>query len=335
MRDDPRLRQGPVAVGGKQDQRGVIATCNYEARKFGVHSAMSSSKAMNLCPSLILVPARMDVYRDVSRQMREIFFDYTDLVEPLSLDEAYLDVSHSSLCHGSATLIAEEIRQRIAKKLKITVSAGVAPNKFLAKVASEWKKPDGLTVVSPDRIDSFVQRLPVSYIHGVGKVTTEKMRSCGINICADIRQKNIYELYKLFGVFGSKLYEFSHGRDDREVVSQRQRKSLSVENTYVEDLPDLSACLSHLPLLYSQLESRLDTIDECYKTTKAFVKIKFNDFSGTTLERLGTSVDLENYRELLMEAFERGNKPVRLLGLGVRFISLTSENGFLQLPLFK
>lgn len=334
MRDDIRLRQGPIAVGGKQDRRGVIATCNYEARKFGVRSAMASSQAVRLCPDLIIVPGRMDVYRQASQQMREIFFDYADRVEPLSLDEAYLDVTDCQRCQGSATLIAEEIRQRIADQLNITVSAGVAPNKFIAKVASDWNKPDGLTVVAPDRVDEFVSRLPVSRIYGVGKVTANKMLNHGIETCADIRQKTQYELCEWFGSFGTRLYELSFGRDDRAVVSKRRRKSLSVEHTYAQDLPNISTCLEQLPSLFSQLQGRLEAMDDSYRVIKAFVKVKFNDFDSTTLERLGASARLSHYRELLAEAHERGQKPVRLLGLGVRFVELNADSNFFQLPLF-
>jgi len=334
IRDDPCLSGLPVAVGGDISRRGVIATCNYEARRFGVHSAMSSHHAKRLCPQLIIVPSRMAAYREASQAMREIFSDYTDLVEPLSLDEAYLDVSDSSGCQGSATLMAAEIRLRVEQALRITVSAGVAPNKFLAKVASDWQKPNGLTVIPPSRVETFVPPLAVTRIHGVGKVTAQKLHRAGIETCADLRQRSIFELTQLFGTFGARLYDLSYGVDERAVVASRRRKSVSVEHTYGEDLPSLAACLAKIPELYEQLQGRLDNLDESYRVNKAFVKIKFSDFSTTTLERLSPKALICHYRELLKEAFVRGARPVRLLGLGVRFVNLESNSNFFQLSLF-
>ena len=334
IRDDPCLSGLPVAVGGGVSRRGVIATCNYEARRFGVHSAMSSCHAKRLCPQLIIVPSRMAAYREASQAMREIFSDYTDLVEPLSLDEAYLDVSDSSDCQGSATLMAAEIRFRVEQRLRITVSAGVATNKFLAKIASDWQKPNGLTVIPPSRIESFVPPLAVTRIHGVGKVTAQKLHRAGIETCADLRQRSIFELTELFGAFGARLYDLSYGVDERAVVASRRRKSVSVEHTYGEDLPSLAACLAQIPELYIQLQGRLDSLDESYRVKKAFVKIKFSDFSTTTLERLSPKALTCDYRELLEEAFVRGARPVRLLGLGVRFVNLESNSNFFQLSLF-
>src|SRR3954470_657772 len=179
MRDDPALRTLPVAVGGRADQRGVVATCNYEARRFGVHSAMATAQALQRCPGLVVLPPAMEKYRIASRQILAIYRDYTELVEPLSLDEAYLDVSGSARCKGSATLIAQEIRARIFDTVGITASAGIAPNKFVAKIASDWNKPDGLFLVRPNEVDAFVAALPVKKLHGVGKVTAAKMHGLG------------------------------------------------------------------------------------------------------------------------------------------------------------
>src|SRR5690606_11530943 len=187
MRDDPSLAGKPLAVGGSPDKRGVVATCNYDARAYGVRSAMPMRTAVKLCPDLTIVRPRMDVYKAVSRQIHQIFRDYTEIIEPLSLDEAYLDVSDSSHFNGSATRIAREIRRRVASELHITVSAGVAPNKFIAKIASDWRKPDGMFVVTPEQVDEFVAALPVNKLHGVGKVTAEKMARLGIRTCADLR----------------------------------------------------------------------------------------------------------------------------------------------------
>ncbi|MEJ2419187.1 MAG: DNA polymerase IV [Exilibacterium sp.] len=334
MRDDPSLRGRPLAVGGDPLGRGVISTCNYEARHYGVRSAMASAHAKKLCPDLLIVPHSMEKYRQTSLQIREIFFDYTDLVEPLSLDEAYLDVTQSTRCKGSATLMAEEIRQRVSQKLNITLSAGVAPNKFLAKVASDWEKPDGLTVVAPDDVDRFVIQLPVRRIFGVGKVTAEKLKRLGVETCGDLRRYSVFELIENFGSFGARLYELCRGQDNREVKPSRRRKSLSVEHTYKNDLPDLDHCLAQLPALFVELKGRLGRVDKDYRVVKAFVKVKISDFTTTTMERVGTTARIGDYRELCEEAFARGNRPVRLLGLGVRFVDLRDEEISSQLDLF-
>lgn len=334
MRDNPYLKDKAIAVGGKDSRRGVIATCNYLARQFGVRSAMPSCQAKKMCPALIIVPGRMPAYRHASKLMHDIFLDYSDVIEPLSLDEAFLDVTNSSLCHGSATLIAEEIRQRIESTLSITVSAGVAPNKFLAKVASDWEKPNGLTVITPSDVDDFVKGLAVTKIHGVGRVTAEKMSNSGILTCADIRKRSIFELIALFGSFGARLYDYSYGRDDRMVISQRRRKSLSVEHTYSDDLFSVESCLSKLANLLIQLKRRLDRLDDSYKVVKVFVKVKFSNFHCTTLERWARTISLQQYSEMLTVAVARGNQAVRLLGLGVRFVDSHPNSKNFQLLLF-
>lgn len=335
MRDDPSLRGRPIAVGGSSDHRGVISTCNYEARKFGIHSAMPSSTAKRLCPDIILLPHRMEVYKEVSQKMRHIFYDYTELVEPLSLDEAFLDVSNSSLHKGSATLIANEIRQRVSTELGITISAGIAPNKFLAKVASDWNKPNGQYVITPNEVDSFIEKLPVKKIYGVGKAMNAKLAELNIFTCADIQKFSIFELSQRFGQMGSRLYNLSRGIDDRAVEVGRRRKSLSVENTFSRDLKNVQQCLNELPLLAQQLVTRLKRVDDDYKIVKLFVKIKFADFTATTIERSAGSVSLDELQELCKEAHARKGIAVRLLGVGVSFIDLREDEAFYQLDLFK
>ncbi|GGY62578.1 DNA polymerase IV [Cellvibrio zantedeschiae] len=335
MRDDPSLRSRPIAVGGSSEQRGVISTCNYEARHFGVRSAMSSIAAKKLCPDLIILPHRMEAYREASVSMRHIFYQYTDLVEPLSLDEAYLDVSDSEYCGGSATRIAEQIRQRVYDELKLTVSAGVAPNKFLAKVASDWNKPNGLFVITPNAVDSFVLRLPVSKIFGVGKATNTRLAEINIKTCADLRRFSIFELKQRFGQLGVRLYELCRGIDNREVSPSRRRKSLSVENTFPQDLRDLASCLNRLPELLQQLASRLRRIDDDYVVVKIFVKIKFADFTQTTIERSGSTLTPSEFQSLCCDAYARKESPVRLLGVGVRFVDLREDQPFYQLDLFE
>lgn len=330
IRDDPSLRGLPVAVGGEVGKRGVIATCNYEARKYGVHSAMASASAKRLCPDLIIIPPSKDKYGEASKQIHAIFRDYTSLIEPLSLDEAFLDVTHAEACQGSATLIAREIRERVRKELKITLSAGVAPNKFLAKIASDWNKPDGQFVITPDRIEAFVETLPVRKIYGVGKVTAEKMQRIGINTCKDLQALSKTELGQEFGSFGERLYQLCRGQDDRPVVTSHPRKSISVEYTYDHDLPSLEHCLAELPRLQDKLRKRIASAKQDIAIAKLFVKLKFNDFISTTVEQSAQELDMHLFEQLCLTGFSRGNKPVRLLGLGIR---VRQALDFYQLPL--
>ncbi|MEN0038160.1 MAG: DNA polymerase IV [Cellvibrio sp.] len=334
MRDDPSLVHRPIAVGGSSDRRGVISTCNYEARRYGVHSAMPSSTAKRLCPDLLILPTRMDAYREASAKMREIFYEYTELVEPLSLDEAFLDVSDAKVHRGSATLIAQEIRQRIKDEIGITVSAGIAPNKFLAKIASDWNKPNGQFVIPPEQVPAFVAQLPVKKIYGVGKAMANKLAEMNIFTCSDIQKFSIFDLTQRYGQMGSRLYHLSRGIDDRQVTADRRRKSLSVENTFAQDLPTLHHCLREIPALSQQLAIRLRRVDDDYKVVKLFVKLKFSDFSITTIERSATAVSLMELQSLCEEAYGRKNSPVRLVGVGIRFIDLRENNSFFQLELF-
>lgn len=334
MRDDSSLRGLPVAVGGHSDRRGVISTCNYEARKYGVRSAMSSAAAMRACPGLIIVPTHMDKYREASQQVRGIFFQYTDLVEPLSIDEAFLDVSASQLCRGSATLMAQDMRAKIHKEVGITVSAGIAPNKFLAKIGSDMNKPDGQFVLRPEDVAGFLQTLEVKKLFGVGQVTAKKLHQRGIETCGDLLRFNVFELTELFGRFGKRLFELSRGIDNRPVKTTHRRKSLSVEHTYDSDIADLSGCLAKLPDLHRELRSRLRRVDDDFLITKQFIKVKFNDFSTTTVECLSPDSRLAVFEALCEEALGRRDLPVRLLGMGVRFVDLQDQRNPLQLELF-
>lgn len=318
MRDDPTLRGRPLAVGGQPNSRGVVATCNYEARRFGIHSAMASARAIRLCPELLIIPPAMEKYRIASNQIMDIYRDYTDLVEPLSLDEAYLDVTRVERCQGSATLIAREIRQRIADTVGITASAGVAPNKFVAKIASDWNKPDGLFVVRPEQVDAFVAALPVDKLHGVGKVTGARLKQLGVQTCADLRAWDMETLREHFGSFGGRLFELSRGVDVREVSPTRERKSISVENTFVTDLTTLEQCQAELETFMNQLDARIRRADAQGTIQKLFVKLRFADFSRTTAEGSGSAPDEEQFRILLATAHKRALLPVRLMGIGVR-----------------
>jgi DNA polymerase-4 len=325
MRDDPSLRGRPLAVGGRPEQRGVVATCNYEARRFGVHSAMSSALALRKCPDLLILPTAMEKYRVASRQIMAIYRDYTADVEPLSLDEAYLDVTRTDRCKGSATLMAEEIRERVRETVGVTVSAGVAPNKFVAKIASDWNKPDGLYVVRPSEVDAFVAALPVRKIFGVGKVTAAKLEKLGLTTCAQLRDWPLVDLHRHFGVFGKRLYELSRGIDDRPVRAHQERKSISVETTYVTDLRTLDECMNELRDLAGQLDARIERASAAAAVRKLFVKIRFADFQRTTVECVGNVTHLPTLLALLEKGFARRSRPVRLLGVGVRLEEATLE----------
>lgn len=320
VRDRPELAGLPVAVGGRAESRGVIATCNYVARGFGVRSAMPTARALRLCPQLVLLSPDFTRYRAASRQILDIYRDYTALVEPLSLDEAYLDVTGVGHCQGSASLMAAEIRARIAAEVGITASAGIAPNKFIAKVASDWHKPDGQFVVRPQEVDAFVAALPVDKIFGVGKVTAGKLHAMGVRTCGELRAWSEADLSHAFGRFGSRLYQLCRGIDQRPVSPDRIRKSVSVETTYTPDLADLEACRHALPALIDDLCQRLAASHGHRALHKAVVKIRFADFSHTTAECLSNRAESATWLQLLDEAWARRPGPVRLLGVGVRFM---------------
>lgn len=333
MRDDPEIQGIPVAVGGNPGKRGVISTCNYEARAFGVRSAMASAYAKRLCPQLIILPHNMHKYREAAVAMRRLFMEYSDTIEPLSLDEAYLDVSASHHCLGSATLIAKDLRRRIKKEVGITVSAGVAENKFLAKVASDWQKPDGLTVIEPSRTRFFLKHLPVSCIPGVGPTSAKKLLSLGVSTCHDLQVLGEMELVSQFGQFGKRLFQLSTGEDSRPVKSRDFRKSLSVENTFDRDIRSLDECHGHIPSLFEKLSSRLHQLSRQQTIKTGFVKVTFFDFQKATLETSLSDPTVEQYQLLLEQVWRRYKKPLRLIGLGVRFKDF-EEKSDRQLALF-
>ncbi|MDH3325247.1 MAG: DNA polymerase IV, partial [Gammaproteobacteria bacterium] len=236
IRDDPSLKGKPVAVGGASNSRGVLCTCNYEARKFGIHSAMPSSQAVRQCPDLIIVPVNFEKYQASSKSIHQILNKYTDIIEPLSLDEAFLDVSDSDLHAGSATRIAQSIRDEIYDTEKLVASAGISFNKLLAKIASDWNKPNGQFVITPQMTNEFMTELPVKKLFGVGKVTEEKLKEKNISVCGDIQKYSQTEMIRLFGNYGKHLHLMAHGIDDRPVSMDRIRKSLSVEETFSLDV---------------------------------------------------------------------------------------------------
>ncbi|MGJ8686923.1 MAG: DNA polymerase IV [Spongiibacteraceae bacterium] len=332
MRDDPTLREVPLAIGGAADRRGVVATCNYMAREFGVHSAMSTALAKRRCENLIVIPPNMEKYRQVAAQIHDIFTRYSSAIEPLSLDEAYLDVSDSLLQQGSATKIAQAIREDVQREVGITISAGVAPNKFLAKIASDWNKPDGLMVITPDLVESFVRDLPVRKIHGVGAVTAKRLAEKNIHLCADLQTWSEQELIADFGRFGGQLYHYARGIDSRPVQSHRDRKSLSVEETYAQDVEDFSELKTLLVELFDRLQLRLQArgIDG---QQGVFLKLKGSDFTLSRVDRQCTRPLSEAvFEPLLLEAWQRMRQPVRLLGIGVRLGRASDQSS--QLSLF-
>ncbi|MFS1441428.1 MULTISPECIES: DNA polymerase IV [unclassified Vibrio] len=319
MRDNPAYRNRPLAVGGHEKQRGVLSTCNYEARKFGVRSAMPTGKALQLCPNLLVVPGRMSVYVEISKKIREIFSRYTSVIEPLSLDEAFLDVTDSTQCHGSATLIAESIRRDIWNELNLTASAGIAPIKFLAKVASDLNKPNGQFVIPPQDVQSVIDELPLEKIPGVGKVSIEKLHQAGFFTCKDIKESDYRDLLLKFGRQGASLWKRSHGIDDREVIIERERKSVGVERTFTQNISTYAECWQVIEdKLFPELETRLEKASPSKAIIKQGIKLKFADFQQTTIEHIHVSLDREHFKELLSEILKRQQgREIRLLGLSV------------------
>ncbi|CAG9297290.1 DNA polymerase IV [Celerinatantimonas diazotrophica] len=314
MRDNPALKEVPIAIGGSKETRGVIATCNYPARQYGIHSAMPTAQALKLCPHLVLVRGRMALYKEVSAQIREIFLSFTPLVEPLSLDEAYLDVTNVSLCQGSATLMAEEIRRQILAKTALTASAGVAPNKFLAKIASEENKPDGLFVIAPEQAGTFARSVQLNKIPGVGPRTWQRLQEFGLFTGQDVLAHSPEQLSQWFGKFGLVLYQRSQGIDERSVEPTRIRKSVGIEHTYPSDFATSSQCLDALLAQLPELRARLGK--------RSFhgvqVKLKFTDFTQTTVACRSSGLYLNELQALVEKAYQRGRgKKVRLVGLSV------------------
>ncbi|WP_404851788.1 DNA polymerase IV [Colwellia sp. MB02u-6] len=335
IRDNPLLADKPVAVGGSATGRGVLSTCNYIARKFGIHSAMATSVAMRKCPDLVIVNGRMDVYKSVSDHLRQIFARYTDIIEPLSLDEAYLDVTNCELFEGSATLIAKDIRKTIFNELQLTASAGIAPLKFLAKIASDENKPDGQFVITPSQVNDFIYSLPLKKISGVGKVTFEKLKTFNLEYGRDIQAVDKSMLIENFGKFGHTLYQRCAGIDDRDIETMRIRKSVGVERTFSDDIDSIEILTAIvIDKLIPELKRRSDKHLQTRNISTIGVKVKFADFHQTTRDFSHTSFDNDIFLQLLSEAVARGDgKKVRLVGIhmGLSDVDILENNDMQQL----
>lgn len=321
QRDFPEYRGKPLIVGGLPEGRGgVVATASYEARSYGVRSAMPSKVAQRLCPDALFVYPRFDAYKAASRHIREIFHRYTDIVEPLSLDEAYLDVTDDKQGIGSALVIAKRIKQAIREELQLTASAGVSINKFVAKIASDMQKPDGLTFIGPSKIEAFMEELPVERFFGVGKVTAAKMKAMGFNIGADLKKLSEAELIRYFGKPGRFYYQIVRGIDHREVQPHREAKSVSVEDTYQQDLTAVDDMLAELGRLTVKLVSRLQGAQ--LKGRTITVKFKFHDFSlmtrsHTLQEPVNDEGSLFHIVKRIIGKVDLRGRKIRLLGVGV------------------
>lgn len=319
QRDHPELRGKAIAVG-HSEERGVVAAASYEARKYGVRSAMSSLKAKQLCPHLIFVPGRMSVYKEVSAQIHAIFHDYTDLIEPLSLDEAFLDVTHNKKNIPLAVDIAKEIKLRIHEELNLVASAGISYNKFLAKVASDYRKPDGLCTIHPDQAQEFIDRLPIEAFWGVGKVTAKKMHTLGIHRGKELRQCTLEMLTRIFGKAGHIYYNFARGIDLRPVEAERIRKSVGCEHTLDKDITSQSSVIIELYHVATELVERLKR--NGFSGNTLTLKIKFYDFKqitrSLTLEKeLNRLEDILPLAKQLLKEVDYTIRPIRLIGLTV------------------
>lgn len=327
QRDDPNLRGRPVAVGGG-GHRGVVMAASYEARTFGVRSAMPGFKARRLCPELIFVKTRFEAYKAASRQIREIFSTYTDLVEPLALDEAFLDVTRPKTGGSIATDIAAAIKAEIKASIGLTASAGVSFNKFLAKIASDLEKPDGLTVIRPDQADTFIATLPIERFFGVGPVTAKRMKAAGIETGLDLRNRSEEELVRLFGKTGRYYHRIARGLDEREVKPNRPHKSIGAETTFESDLIEVTDLLARLSPLAQRVAARASAA-ECQGRT-ATLKLKYRDFSINTRQRtldrpIQGADELMRLASWLIEHPEPPVMPVRLIGISLSGFEPTGE----------
>ncbi len=341
QRDNPEYRGKPLVVGGSpQGRGGVVAAASYEARKYGIHSAMPSKKALELCPDVLFVYPRFAAYKEVSNKIREIFHRHTDIIEPLSLDEAYLDVTVDKQNIGSAIEIAKQIRQAIKDELLLTASAGVSVNKFVAKIASDMNKPDGLTFIGPSHIEEFMERLPVEKFYGVGKVTADKMKGMGLHTGADLKKLTEDELVGYFGKVGHFYYNIVRGIDDREVQPDRESKSVGAEDTFAYDLTDVAEMHAELDKLAVLVAARLERYD--LKGRTVTLKIKYSDFKQITrslslTDMVSDTATIAATAKQLLVVTDLTDRKVRLLGISLsnfKQAELPGRKRDIQLKLF-
>lgn len=336
QRDFPEYRGKPLVVGGSPEGRGVVAAASYEVRKFGVHSAMPAARAMRLCPHAVFVKPRFEVYREVSKQIREIFFQFTDLIEPLSLDEAYLDVTENHIGLPSATLIAKKIRELIKKETRLTASAGVSYNKFLAKIASDLDKPDGLSVILPEDAEAFLEELEVGAFHGVGDATESKMKALDIYTGEDLKQWSEIDLVKKFGKVGRHYYRIVRGIDRRKVKPHRIRKSIGKERTFSEDIDDLNWIHNFLTDLAGKISESMQSKQAAGETVT--LKVRYADFETVTRSTsfshyINDTDDIARTAIQLLEETEVGDRKVRLLGITLSNLNLSKKGHYQQLEI--
>ena len=327
IRDKPELKNQPVAVGGKGNERGVLTTCNYIARKFGLHSAMSSKKALSLCKHLIILPVNIDKYKQESKEIFKIFKCYSKIIEPVSIDEAYIDVTHSDYCESDPEKMANQIRSCIWKDFKITASAGISCNKLIAKICSDWKKPNNQYCLSDNQVPNFIKNVRLNKIPGIGKVNFEKCINLNMEYCKDMYIYSVYELEKIFGSFGGTLYNLIRGIDQRDVKTNRVRKSISVEDTFVEDIKHHELCIHKIHLLFKKLLNRCQNNAIHQDLVKEiFIKVKFNDFKSISRQSRCNELNLEQFIQLFNSKIKKPIKPIRLLGLGFTLKENKSAN---------
>ncbi len=325
IRDKPYLQNKPVAVAGRANERGVLTTCNYIARKFGLHSAMPTKRAVQLCKDLIIIPVDIEKYKKESIEIFKIFTCYSKIIEPVSIDEAYIDVTNSEYCSGDPEIMASQIRSCIKKDFGITASAGISVNKLISKICSDWNKPNNQFSICDDQISSFIKNVNLKKIPGIGKVNFEKCKNLNMNKCEDMYSYSIDRLSDLFGSYGNNLYNLVRGIDHREIETNKARKSVSVEDTFVRDIRSKEECITNLSELYKKLILRCNNLEISSALAKEiFIKIKFNNFETITRQVKCNDLNLHQYVQLFESNIDVITRPIRLLGVG---FTLKKDNG--------
>jgi DNA polymerase-4 len=320
IKDKPELKNKPVAVAGSATERGVVTTCNYIARKFGVKSAMPSITAKKLCPNIIFLPVNIEKYKNISMKIQQIYKCYTKIIEPISLDEAYLDVTNSKYCNGNPEEMAYQMRKKILDDFEITASAGISSNKFLSKIASDWNKPNGQFSIKDKDIEQFVLTIPIRKVPGIGEKTEKILLSKGLKNCCDLQKIKEKELIGVLGKYGSNLYLLCRGIDSRQVESNKISKSFSVEDTYAKDLETLEECANEMKIIFDKLKNRLKISDDKDRPIKScFIKVKYNDFKLVSSQKSYDKLHYDIFYDLLLKIYKTNAKPIRLLGAGIQF----------------